>query len=143
MANKNQSHDIRWKQRFQNFKRAFNLLREPFEKGAENLSVLEKEGVAQRFEYTIELAWKTLKDFLEESGLVIAPVTPKNVIKEAYAANLISDGQVWIDMLEIRNLLSHTYDEKVFSDAVNAIDETFLEAIEALVVFLVGRENSP
>jgi hypothetical protein len=68
--------DIRWKQRFQNFGRAFELLSEALRNGPSALSALEKEGVVQRFEYSLELAWKTLKDYLEENGHIISPVTP-------------------------------------------------------------------
>ena len=82
------SADIRWQQRFHNFDRAFVLLREALERKPEALSMLEKEGVVQRFEYTFELAWKTLKDYLEASGLVISPVTPRQVIKEAFVSSL-------------------------------------------------------
>jgi hypothetical protein len=78
--------DVRWKQRFQNFDRAVVLLREPFEREVASLSDLEKEGTIQRFEYTVELAWKTLKDYLENEGQTISPVTPRNVVKEAFAA---------------------------------------------------------
>ena len=67
--------DIRWKQRFQNFDRGFALLRQAMEHGPSALNQLEKEGAIQRFEYYFELAWKTLKDFLEEGGLSISPVT--------------------------------------------------------------------
>jgi nucleotidyltransferase substrate binding protein (TIGR01987 family) len=124
--------DIRWKQRFQNFGRGFVLLREALERKPENLSMLEKEGVIQRFEYTFELAWKTLKDYLEEGGLVISPVTPRQVIKEAFAAKIISDGDVWIKMLDNRNLLSHTYDSSVFEQAVEAIASHYLPAMAKL-----------
>jgi nucleotidyltransferase substrate binding protein (TIGR01987 family) len=129
--------DIRWKQRFQNFERAFVLLREALETGPESLSMLEKEGVIQRFEYTFELAWKTLKDYLEDSGLVISPITPRQVIKEAFAAKVISDGEGWINMLDNRNLLSHTYDFSVFEQAVTAISRHYLPAMAKLhAVFL-------
>lgn len=131
--------DIRWKQRFQNFDRAFRLLREALERKPEALSLLEKEGVIQRFEYTFELAWKTLKDYLEESGLVISPVTPREVLKQAYAAKVISDGQVWINMLDHRNLLSHTYDVSVFEQAVQAIATHYLPAMERLHQFFGGK----
>src|SRR5216117_3971157 len=114
--------DIRWKQRFQNFDRAFALLSEALATGASSLSLLEKEGVIQRFEYSFELAWKTIKDFLEAGGLVITPVTPRQVLKDAFAAKVIDDGQVWIDMLDHRNLLSHTYDSSVFEEAVEAVE---------------------
>jgi len=114
--------DIRWKQCFQNFDHAFGLLREALEDNR-TLSLLEKEGVIQRFEYCYELAWKTLKDYLEYSGVVINPVTPRQVIKEAFAANIIQDGQVWINMLDHRNLLSPSYDSSVFILAVTAISK--------------------
>jgi nucleotidyltransferase substrate binding protein (TIGR01987 family) len=131
--------DIRWKQRFQNFGRGFVLLREALARKPEKLSMLEKEGVIQRFEYTFELAWKTLKDYLEEGGLVITPVTPRQVIKEAFAAKVISDGGVWINMLDHRNLLSHTYDSSVFEQAVEAIAERYLPAMEKLHEFFIGK----
>jgi len=124
--------DIRWKQRFQNFEAAYRLLAEALADGDSELSDLEKEGVVQRFEYTYELAWKTLKDYLEASGLVIAPVTPKQVIKEAFAAKLLADGAVWVRMLDHRNLLSHTYDRSVFDAAISAIENDYLPVIGEL-----------
>ncbi|HYU36244.1 MAG TPA: nucleotidyltransferase substrate binding protein [Thermoanaerobaculia bacterium] len=133
--------DTRWKQRFQNFDRAVVLLREPFERGVPTLSNLEKEGTVQRFEFTVELAWKTLKDYLEHEGQVIDPVTPRNVIKAAFAARILSDGQVWIDMLDHRNLLSHTYDEATFDTAVLAIRDRYLAAIEELHLWLLERRS--
>jgi nucleotidyltransferase substrate binding protein (TIGR01987 family) len=132
------SEDIRWKQRFQNFDRAFLLLRTAL-MDERALSMLEKEGVIQRFEYTYELAWKTLKDYLEASGVVIQPVTPRQVIKEGFAAKIISDGQVWIKMLDNRNLLSHTYDSGVFEQAVKAIGDHYLPAMGELHSFFVRR----
>jgi nucleotidyltransferase substrate binding protein (TIGR01987 family) len=125
-------HDVRWKQRFQNFDRAVALLREPIEKGVDKLSDLEKEGAVHRFELALELAWKTLKDYLEFSGTIVKPVTPRGVIKEAFAAQILTDGQIWIDMLNHRNLLSHTYDEATYEEAVRAIHERYLEAIVGL-----------
>jgi nucleotidyltransferase substrate binding protein (TIGR01987 family) len=132
------SEDIRWKQRFQNFDRAFVLLRSALaERRA--LSMLEKEGVIQRFEYSYELAWKTLKDYLEMNGVVISPLTPRQVIKEAFAAKIISDGEVWINMLDHRNLLSHTYHFSVFEQAVEAIAKNYLPAMEKLHTFFVKK----
>jgi len=137
----NMQQDIRWKQRFQNFDRAVVLLREPFERDVATLSNLEKEGTIQRFEFTVELAWKTLKDYLEHEGQIIDPVTPRNVIKEAFAARILSDGQVWIDMLNHRNLLSHTYDEATFDMAVLAIRDRYKAAIEELHLWLMERST--
>lgn len=131
--------DVRWKQRFANFARAYTLLAEALVQGPEALTALEKEGVVQRFEYTLELAWKTLKDYLESGGLVINPVTPRQVIKDAFSARILVDGQVWIDMLDHRNLLSHTYDSEVFAVAVDAIAARYLSAISELHATLLAR----
>lgn len=131
--------DIRWRQRFHNFDRAVHLLREPIERDVTTLSNLEKEGTIQRFEFAVELAWKTLKDYLEFEGQFIEPVTPRNVIKTAFAAHILQDGQVWIDMLDHRNLLSHTYDERIFDQVVCAIRDRYLGAITALHDWLVER----
>jgi nucleotidyltransferase substrate binding protein (TIGR01987 family) len=131
--------DVRWKQRFRNFDRGVALLGEALEHGPAALSQLEQEGVIQRFEYTFELAWKTLRDYLEHGGLIVQPVTPRQVLKDAFAAKVVIDGQVWIDMLDHRNLLSHTYDFAVFEEAVEAIHARYLPAMEALRGFFNGE----
>jgi nucleotidyltransferase substrate binding protein (TIGR01987 family) len=136
------TEDVRWQQRFQNFDRAIVLLREPIARGIDTLSALEKEGTVQRFEFAVELAWKTAKDYLESQGQVIDPLTPRNVIKIAFVARIIGDGQVWIDMLNHRNLLSHTYDEATFDEAVRAIRDRYMAALEALHDWLLQRRVS-
>ena len=133
------TQDIRWRQRFSNFDRGFVLLREALERGPAALSALEKEGTIQRFEYTFELAWKLLKDYLECDGMVITPLTPRQVIKDAFAAKLLTDGQAWIDMLDHRNLLSHTYDPSVFQTAVDAIAQRYLPALAGVHAWFMGR----
>ena len=137
----NRYEDIRWQQRFENFDRAFSLLREALSRGPAALNQLEKEGVVQRFEYTLELAWKTIKDFLESSGFVLIAVTPRQVIRDAFAAKVIADGQAWIDMIDHRNLLSHTYDPANFEEAVEAIHSRYLTALDQLHDFLGKRRN--
>lgn len=128
--------DIRWQQRLVNFERALRLLRDALAEGPDALNQLEKEGVIQRFEYCFELAWKTTKDFMEASGVVFAVSMPRQVIKEAFAAKLIEDGQTWIAMLDHRSLLSHTYNPAVFEQAVQAIHERYLPQLERLHAFL-------
>lgn len=128
---------IRWKQRFENFERAFILLRAALEgRTPEQFSDLELEGLIQRFEYTFELAWNTLKDRLEEAGIVLPQITPAAVIKAAFAAKLIEDGQTWIDMLKHRNLMSHTYDFVKFQQAVAAIRARYLAALDQVYLLL-------
>lgn len=128
--------DIRWKQRLTNFERALRLLREAMAEGPEALNQLEKEGVIQRFEYCFELAWKTMKDYMEASGVVFDVVMPRQVIKEAFAAKVLNDGATWIAMLDHRNLLSHTYNPVVFEQAVAAIHQRYLPQLEQLHTFL-------
>ncbi len=133
--------DIRWQQRFQNFNRAFILLRSAFEgRSREQFSELEQEGIIQRFEYSYEFAWKTMKDYLQENGIVITPVTPRNVIKEAFAAGMIENGQVWIDMMLHRNLLAHTYDFSKFKEVLEAVENQYLAALSTLHEWFVSRQ---
>jgi nucleotidyltransferase substrate binding protein (TIGR01987 family) len=124
--------DIRWKQRFQNFNRAYLLLQDALQQGPEVLNQLEKEGAIQRFEYSFELAWKTIKDYLEAGGIDFITITPREVLKVAFAARLFTDGQVWIEMLDHRNLLSHTYNFSSFEKAITAINDRYLPAMKAL-----------
>jgi nucleotidyltransferase substrate binding protein (TIGR01987 family) len=135
--------DIRWQQRFDNFDHAFVLLREVCDRGVDSLSQLEKEGAIQRFEVAFELAWKTLKDYLEANGIVVNPVTPRNVIKEAFAAKFLDDAQVWIDMMLHRNLLSHTYDSAVFETVLQAVTERYFAAFDHLHEFFLLKKIEP
>ena len=128
--------EIRWQQRLASFERALSLLREAMLNGPAALNQLEKEGVIQRFECCFELGWKTSKDYMEANGFVFAVVMPRQVLKEAYAAKIIADGEAWIAMLDHRNLLSHTYSPVVFEQAVAAIQERYLPALEQLKGFM-------
>ena len=138
----NHSPDIRWQQRFENFDRALSLLKDALSRGPSALNQLEKEGAVQRFEYTLELAWKTVKDYLEQSGVVLSAVTPRQVIKDAFAARILDDGQTWIDMIDHHNLLSHTYDAAKFEEAVDAIHGRYLAAFAQVRDLLGARKNS-
>ena len=135
--------DVRWKQRMQNFDRAYSLLNEALARGPSELNPLEKEGTVQRFEYCFELAWKTVKDYLESTGVVLRTITPRQVLKEAVAANILTDGPVWVDMLDHRNLLSHTYDALAFEQAVAAIHSRYLPALGVLHEFLKSELAHP
>lgn len=124
--------EIRWHYRFRNFSRAYILLSEAAERPIEELNQLEREGTIQRFQYTFQLAWLTLKDRLEYAGIVLTEVTPRNVIREAHAAGLISDGEVWIDLLTDRNLMAHTYDFARFVAVIEHIQARYLAAFTEL-----------
>jgi len=135
------TQDIRWKQRFQNFRRAFLLLRDAMENDLASLSQLEKEGVIQRFEYTFELAWKVLKDKMQHDGLELNQISPKAVVRQAYQAKYINDAECWMRMIGDRNLMSHTYDfakfeaviQSIQSDYLPLLDEWHTELMEALL----------
>ncbi|NWG70147.1 MAG: nucleotidyltransferase substrate binding protein [Parvularculaceae bacterium] len=106
----------RWIYRFDNFKRAFLLLREAIETTeARPLTQLEKEGVIQRFEYTWELMWKLLKDYLEHAGAALSSITPKETLRASLEAKLISDGDRWMSALDARNKMSRTYNCGIMS----------------------------
>lgn len=132
----NPTPDIRWQQRLTNFERALRLLREAMANGPDALNQLEKEGVIHRFEYCFELAWKTVKDYMEANGVVFDVVMPRQVIKDAFAAKVLNDGASWIAMLDQRNLLAHTYNPVVFEQAVAAIHQRYLPQLEQLHAFL-------
>ena len=126
------AQEIRWKYRFRNFARAFSLLSEALEGEVDDLNDLEKEGVIQRFEYTFELSWNTLKDRLEYDGVVMQSFTPRNVIRTAVATGLVVDGQTWINMLEDRRNTSHRYDVGLLESVLSNIQNNYLPILEAL-----------
>ena len=126
------------KERFQRFESGLELLRPALARGPAALNPLEKEGAIRRFEYCLDLAWKAAKEYLEDSGLRIAPVTPREVIRQAAAAGVLTHSQVWIDMLDHRNLLGHNYDGVVLSEVAEALAARYLPAMEQLRAFLAG-----
>ena len=129
--------DIRWKQRFNNFQRAFLLLREAMEIEPDALSQLEKEGIIQRFEYTFELAWKTLKDKMEFDGIVLDKISPRAVVREAFAAKYIDDAGIWLKMIGDRNLMSHTYDFAKFEAVIETIRVAYLPLLDEWYTSLI------
>ncbi len=120
--------DIRWKQRFSNFTRALKTLRKAVELSKQrHLSELEQQGLIQGFEFTHELAWNVLKDYLEEQGF-IGIIGSKNAAREAFKNGLIEDGESWMEMIRARNLTSHTYNTDIASDIAKDILNRFYPA---------------
>src|SRR5947209_11099961 len=109
--------DVRWRQRLQSFRKAFGHLSKAAATARQRkLSDLEQQGLVQAFEFTHELAWNTLKDFLESRGTSNI-FGSKDATREAFAAGLIDNGDAWMQMTESRNATTHTYDEKT-ADAI-------------------------
>jgi nucleotidyltransferase substrate binding protein (TIGR01987 family) len=130
----------RWVYRLDNFNRAFAQLSEGV--GAMNsreLSRLEKEGIIQRFEYTWELAWKVMKDYLENKGVALETVTPAAVIRAAFAANVVENGDLWMEALKDRNDMSHTYDVETFEKIIAAIRDSHFVILNKLHLFMTEK----
>ena len=120
-----EKHDIRWIQRFNNFGKAFTKLNKAVELSKQRqLSELEEQGLIQAFEYTHEMAWNTLKDFLEGRG-VQNIYGSRDATREAFKAGLIENGEVWMKMIESRNLTSHTYNEETAAMVASAVIQSY------------------
>lgn len=130
------SQEVRWIQRANSFERAFNRLNAAVILAEQReLSDLEAQGLIQGFEYTHELAWKTLKNFLEAQG-VLNLYGSRDTTREAFRNNLIENGEVWMDMVDKRNLTSHTYDEETAAQVVTTIRTAYFAEFERLLVRL-------
>lgn len=125
------SNDIRWKQRFQNFQKAVSELKDFL--NVPRLNKFEKQGLIQCFEYTFELGWKCLKDYLEYQGYQVK--SPRDSIKLSFQIGIVENGHLWMDALEKRNLLSHSYNEEVVTEAEHLIRTQYFS------LFLTLREK--
>lgn len=137
------SPGIRWIQRFDNFKRALATLRRAVDLSEQRgLSELEQQGLIQGFEFTHELAWNVLKDYLEEQGFV-GIIGSKNATREAFKNNLLSDGQVWMDMIKARNQTSHTYKTELAEEiSKNILTQFFPAFVEMTAQFQILSQAS-
>lgn len=119
--------DIRWRQRFQSFGLAFAQLTSAAALAAQRkLTDLEQQGLIQAFEFTHELAWKTLKDFLEAHGVTTPLYGSKDATREAFAQSLITEGDEWMAMIAARNATSHTYNQRTADEIATAILTSFV-----------------
>lgn len=114
--------DIRWEQRFSNYQKALTQLQKFIDKG--DLSELEKQGLIKTFEYTYELAWNTLKDFLEFQGQTDI-YGSRDATRRAFQLGIIANGESWMDMLKSRNATSHTYNIEVAEEICQAVTDDY------------------
>lgn len=130
--------DVRWKQRFDTYRKAYSELQEGIELANRRvLTKLEQQGLIQGFEYTPELAWNVLKDYLEHQGHVGLSGS-RDTTREAFERGLIDDGETWMEMIKSRSLTSHAYDRSV-ADAVSAaIVSRYSTQFEALLTEFSG-----
>ena len=107
-----EGEDIRWKHRFQNFENAYFQFKNSVDEFGDSKESLIKEGIIQRLEFTHELAWKVMKDFLSYEGIQDI-IGSRSATREAFNKELISNGDEWMNMLETRNLTVHIYQDSI------------------------------
>jgi len=143
----NMEQDIRWEQRFSNYRKAVEKLRQAvkyikdkFEEEDEDInqaeSVLDevlKEGLIQRFEYTHELAWNVMKDYAEYQGDASIRGS-RDATRAAFKMSLVTNGEVWMDMIKSRNETSHTYNEETADEIFLKIIEEYFPAFEKFTI---------
>jgi len=137
MAN---NDEIRWQQRLENFGNALAQLESAC--AQDEYSDLERAGLVQMFEFTMELAWNTLKDLLFYEGFETK--TPREVIRKAFEAEYLTEEETetLLDALIKRNVLSHTYDEKTAREAKRLIKNVFAPVFRSLFYRLQRKRNS-
>ena len=119
------NNEKRWKQRFENFEKSFHVLQR-------RINAVEKKpedegyqmALIQSFEIIFELSWKTLKDYLENQGVVCSSL-PKNIFRKSFEAELISSAESWMKSVDIRNKTSHTYREGILEEVTAFIQKSF------------------
>lgn len=134
-----ENKDIRWQLRVTTFEKAFLRLKEAID--AEALNELERNGLVQRFEFTMELAWKVMKDFLVDRGFAFKP-SPKDTFRQAQQGGFIDYAQELIDGLDLRNELSHDYSGEKFERAETVLRDQIFPALTKLHQFFIDQLNS-
>ena len=129
----------RWLQRKEDLIKATARLQEAL--NVENVTDVVIDGALHRFEFTFELAWKTMKDYLEYVGLIQKTGSPREVLQNAYQNDLIDNGEDWIEMMLSRNTLSHLYDEDESREIYEKIKNKYEDMIEELINGLNSKEN--
>lgn len=126
------AEDIRWIQRFQNYKKALEQLNSAVELSrTRELSLLEKQGLIKTFEFTHELAWNLIKDYLEYQGYQDIKGS-RDAIREAFRSGIIENGETWMETIQTRNITAHTYDEAIAGKAMATITGKYLQIFNNL-----------
>ena len=126
--------DIRWKQRFENYRKALKRLGDAVDLANEReLSDLEKQGLIQAFEFTFELGWNVLKDYFLYQGNPNITGS-RDAIRNAYKAQLLEDGETWMDMINSRNASSHAYNQEIAESIVKKIISQYADVFEDLKI---------
>ena len=128
------SADVRWLQRLDNYERALGTLARALSLAGERpLSELEEQGLIQAFEFTHELSWLLLKDFLVDQG-VSGISGSRDAVREAVVRELLPAGTeaTWMAMIRSRNLTSHTYNPALAHEIAVLISERYAQELTSL-----------
>lgn len=135
------TEDIRWIQRFDNFKRSLKQLEMAFDLlEKRELNDLEKQGFIQAFEYNFELAWNVIKDYFHYQG-VTDIYGSRDAFRLAFQRGLIKEGDIWMDMIKKRQLTVHTYNEDVAEMILKAIIDDYANQFFQLKKTLEAHEQ--
>ena len=138
-----QNPGVCWKQRFENYQKAFQNFAEAIELAhTRALSKLEEQGLIQAFEILFELSWKLLSDYLAAQGIISRPLTPRTVMKDAFAAGLLQEGELWFATIDARNKTSHVYSAELTSEIVRLITNEFYPIYERLEKEFAAYHNA-
>ncbi len=121
----------------ENFSNAVNRLNEAnvaYKKNSDN--DIYQDALIKRFEFTFELAWKTLREFMLEQGYTLEILSPKGVISFAWREGIISNEELWLDMLQSRNLSAHDYGRELSADIADKISNRYCKELTALKKYI-------
>ena len=119
----------RFEERRKEYAKALSRLKEALKEKETEVTI---DGVLHRFEFTFELAWKTMKDYLEYVGVIDKTGSPREIIQSAFQYGMIKEGEEWINMMLARNSLAHLYDEEKSRNVYQEIKSTYLKLLEDL-----------
>lgn len=128
--------DIRWKQRFENYEKAFQQLERFVAK--EKLNEFEEQGLIKCFEYTYELAWNTMKDFLTYQGIV-GITGSRDAIRQSFNKGLIENGELWMRMIEDRIRTMHTYNEDTVKSIMSNIYKIYFQLFNSFYKNMISK----
>lgn len=114
-----------------NFSKAVIRLQDAIAEYEKTHSDTVRDGAIQRFEFCMELAWKTTREYLIEQGFAELN-SPKAVMREAYTSHVIDSQELWISALNDRNLTSHVYDEKTSNEVFSRICGSYAPLLKKL-----------
>ena len=133
--------DVRWKQRMNSFRKAFRQLQAGVAITHERkLSDLERQGLIQAFEFTHELAWNVMKDFLSARGATQPMYGSRDATREAFAAGLLDEADVWMEMIGDRNRTSHTYNEETADRIIRHVVDSYVHCMEQFERTMTEKE---